>query len=98
MTDIILRVAGELTVKGGTGAIVEYHGKYFATVFDPGIIWTRIWNFSTRNYYTQWQKLLSNNHKMDPTITGVRYGTMATHSNLKLISWTSGATLNHITL
>jgi aconitate hydratase len=25
-TDIILKVAGILTVKGGTGAIVEYHG------------------------------------------------------------------------
>jgi aconitate hydratase len=24
--DIILKVAGILTVKGGTGAIVEYHG------------------------------------------------------------------------
>jgi aconitase A len=26
VTDIILKVAGILTVKGGTGAIVEYHG------------------------------------------------------------------------
>lgn len=25
--DVILKVAGILTVKGGTGAIVEYHGK-----------------------------------------------------------------------
>ena len=26
MTDVILKVAGILTVKGGTGAIIEYHG------------------------------------------------------------------------
>lgn len=26
MKDIILKVAGILTVKGGTGAIIEYHG------------------------------------------------------------------------
>lgn len=26
LIDIILKVAGILTVKGGTGAIVEYHG------------------------------------------------------------------------
>src|ERR1700684_4215918 len=26
MLDIILKVAGLLTVKGGTGAIIEYHG------------------------------------------------------------------------
>lgn len=27
VSDIILKVAGILTVKGGTGAIVEYHGE-----------------------------------------------------------------------
>lgn len=26
ISDVILKVAGILTVKGGTGAIVEYHG------------------------------------------------------------------------
>lgn len=26
LSDIILKVAGILTVKGGTGAIIEYHG------------------------------------------------------------------------
>lgn len=30
--DIILKVAGILTVKGGTGAIVEYHGKSFCSL------------------------------------------------------------------
>ena len=31
--DIILKVAGILTVKGGTGAIVEYFGEYTDFVF-----------------------------------------------------------------
>jgi hypothetical protein len=30
LADIILKVAGILTVKGGTGAIVEYHGKFIS--------------------------------------------------------------------
>ncbi|OCT53092.1 hypothetical protein CLCR_10275 [Cladophialophora carrionii] len=32
--DIILKVAGILTVKGGTGAIVEYHGEYESLLYD----------------------------------------------------------------
>ncbi|KAM7197192.1 Aconitase family (aconitate hydratase) domain containing protein [Naviculisporaceae sp. PSN 640] len=34
--DIILKVAGELTVKGGTGAIVEYHGPGVAGLSCSG--------------------------------------------------------------
>ncbi|EMR65306.1 hypothetical protein MGN70_009469 [Eutypa lata] len=35
--DIILKVAGILTVKGGTGAIVEYHGPGVNTVSSTGM-------------------------------------------------------------
>ena len=33
--DVILKVAGILTVKGGTGAIVEYHGNLNHYIFQP---------------------------------------------------------------
>ena len=36
--DVILKVAGILTVKGGTGAIVEYHGpgnRHFSAGKEP---------------------------------------------------------------
>jgi aconitase A len=36
-TDIILKVAGILTVKGGTGAIVEYHGPGTETLSCTGM-------------------------------------------------------------
>lgn len=36
-TDIILKVAGILTVKGGTGAIVEYHGPGVDTLSSTGM-------------------------------------------------------------
>jgi len=35
--DIILKVAGILTVKGGTGAIVEYHGSGVDTISATGM-------------------------------------------------------------
>ncbi len=35
--DIILKVAGILTVKGGTGAIVEYHGSGVDTLSATGM-------------------------------------------------------------
>jgi aconitate hydratase len=35
--DIILKVAGILTVKGGTGAIVEYHGPGVDTISCTGM-------------------------------------------------------------
>lgn len=35
--DIILKVAGILTVKGGTGAIVEYHGPGTETISATGM-------------------------------------------------------------
>lgn len=36
-TDIILKVAGILTVKGGTGAIVEYHGPGVESISATGM-------------------------------------------------------------
>lgn len=35
--DIILKVAGILTVKGGTGAIVEYHGPGTESISATGM-------------------------------------------------------------
>lgn len=37
LADIILKVAGILTVKGGTGAIVEYHGPGTETISATGM-------------------------------------------------------------
>jgi len=39
--DIILKVAGILTVKGGTGAIIEYHGPGVKSLSCTGMgtIW-----------------------------------------------------------
>ena len=37
LLDIILKVAGILTVKGGTGAIVEYHGPGTKTLSATGM-------------------------------------------------------------
>ena len=40
--DVILKVAGILTVKGGTGCIVEYFGEgeiYFLLEKGPFVIW-----------------------------------------------------------
>ena len=37
LPDIILKVAGILTVKGGTGAIVEYHGPGTQTLSATGM-------------------------------------------------------------
>src|SRR3546814_9638876 len=34
--DVILKVAGILTVKGGTGAIVEYFGEGASSLYAPG--------------------------------------------------------------
>lgn len=47
MTDIILKVAGILTVKGGTGAIVEYHGPGVDTLSATGMgtIVSFTWNW-----------------------------------------------------
>jgi homoaconitase/3-isopropylmalate dehydratase large subunit len=36
-SDIILKVAGILTVKGGTGAIVEYHGPGTESISATGM-------------------------------------------------------------
>lgn len=37
-SDIILKVAGILTVKGGTGAIVEYEGPFLFLFIPKAII------------------------------------------------------------
>jgi len=37
IADIILKVAGILTVKGGTGAIVEYHGPGTESISCTGM-------------------------------------------------------------
>lgn len=37
MVDIILKVAGILSVKGGTGAIVEYHGPGVDSISATGM-------------------------------------------------------------
>ena len=43
MLDVILKVADILTVAGGTGAIIEYHG--------PGVDWINYFHAQvTRNY------------------------------------------------
>lgn len=36
-SDVILKVAGILTVKGGTGAIVEYHGPGVDSLSSTGM-------------------------------------------------------------
>lgn len=36
--DVILKVAGILTVKGGTGAIVEYHGPGVDSISCTGMV------------------------------------------------------------
>ena len=38
-TDVILKVAGILTVKGGTGAIVEYFGPGVESISCTGGCW-----------------------------------------------------------
>lgn len=40
--DVILKVAGILTVKGGTGAIVEYHGPGVDSISCTGQHFTKI--------------------------------------------------------
>lgn len=37
--DVILKVADILTVKGGTGAIIEYHGPGVDNISCTGKIW-----------------------------------------------------------
>lgn len=44
--DVILKVAGILTVKGGTGAIIEYHG--------PGVDSISCTGKTTRISYLEW--------------------------------------------
>jgi len=38
LTDVILKVAGILTVKGGTGAIVEYFGPGVDSISCTGVL------------------------------------------------------------
>lgn len=40
LTDVILKVAGILTVKGGTGAIVEYFGPGVDSISCTGMIFS----------------------------------------------------------
>ena len=42
--DVILKVAGILTVKGGTGAIVEYHGPGVDSISCTGKKWDTLLN------------------------------------------------------
>jgi aconitase A len=49
--DIILKVAGILTVKGGTGAIVEYHGPGTESLSCTGM--ATICNMGGTSYYKQ---------------------------------------------
>lgn len=44
--DVILKVAGILTVKGGTGAIIEYHG--------PGVDSISCTGKTARTSYLEW--------------------------------------------
>ena len=39
-SDVILKVADILTVKGGTGAIVEYHGPGVDSISCTGKMWS----------------------------------------------------------
>jgi homoaconitase/3-isopropylmalate dehydratase large subunit len=39
-SDVILKVADILTVKGGTGAIVEYHGSGVDSISCTGKMWS----------------------------------------------------------
>jgi len=40
LTDVILKVAGILTVKGGTGAIVEYFGPGVDSISCTGLFFS----------------------------------------------------------
>lgn len=42
--DVILKVAGILTVKGGTGAIIEYHGPGVDSISCTGKTTSLIWS------------------------------------------------------
>lgn len=44
--DVILKVAGILTVKGGTGAIVEYHGPGVDSISCTGLLHTVLLSLS----------------------------------------------------
>jgi hypothetical protein len=48
--DVILKVADILTVAGGTGAIVEYHGPGTESISCTGM-WYSILTISRYNYY-----------------------------------------------
>ena len=43
LTDVILKVAGILTVKGGTGAIVEYFGPGVDSISCTGMLFPVLW-------------------------------------------------------
>ena len=43
LTDVILKVAGILTVKGGTGAIVEYFGPGVDSISCTGMLLPVLW-------------------------------------------------------
>ena len=45
LTDVILKVAGILTVKGGTGAIVEYFGPGVDSISCTGMLFLSFVNF-----------------------------------------------------
>ena len=51
--DVILKVAGILTVKGGTGAIVEYHGPGVDSISCTGeevIFFKKVNSFTFESY------------------------------------------------
>ena len=54
LTDVILKVAGILTVKGGTGAIVEYFGPGVDSISCTGelfyLLKKKILKFNSDNY------------------------------------------------
>ena len=45
MSDVILKVAGILTVKGGTGAIVEYFGPGVDSISCTGMLYCEFHSF-----------------------------------------------------
>lgn len=51
--DVILKVAGILTVKGGTGAIVEYHGPGVDSISCTGKNQLSLWDVSSFSVSTK---------------------------------------------
>ncbi|KAJ1568854.1 Aconitate hydratase mitochondrial, partial [Nowakowskiella sp. JEL0078] len=75
--DIILKVAGILTVKGGTGAIVEYYGPGVDTLSCTGM--ATICNMGAEIGATT--SLFPYNHRMADYLKATKRGYIAEHAN-----------------